>query len=72
MSCAALGYYGRGLITDQADAAKKWIAANTPPEIRRWLFDLEGEVIRTVYADFACRVTVSYAKKLPPKAVCAP
>ncbi|MCX8088849.1 MAG: hypothetical protein N3C58_06185 [Meiothermus ruber] len=67
---AALGYYGRGLITGQADEAKKWLMANTPQAIRRWLLDLEGEVIRAIYADLACRLTVSYSKKLPPKPVC--
>ncbi len=67
---AALGYYGRGLITGQADEAKKWLLANTPQAIRRWLLDLEGEVIRAVYADLACRVTVSYSKKLPPQPEC--
>jgi hypothetical protein len=67
---AALGYYGRGLITGQAEEAKKWLMANTPQEIRRWLLDLEGEAIRAIYADFACRVTVSYSRNLPPRPVC--
>lgn len=67
---AALGYYGRGLITGQADEAKKWLMANTPQAIRRWLLDLEGEAIRAIYADLACRVTVSYSKKLPPRPIC--
>lgn len=69
---AALGYYGRGLITGQASEAKKWVLDNTPPEIRRWLLDLEGDVIRAIYSDLACRVTVSYSRQLPPKPVCAP
>lgn len=68
---AALGYYGRGLITGQADEAKKWLLANTPQGIRRWLLDLEGEVIRSIYADLVCRLTVSYSKKLPPKPICS-
>lgn len=67
---AALGYYGRGLITGQADEAKKWLMANTPQAIRRWLLDLEGEAIRAIYTDLACRLTVSYSRSLPPKPVC--
>ncbi|RIH89901.1 hypothetical protein Mrose_00126 [Calidithermus roseus] len=68
---AALGYYARGLINGQAAEARDWISKNTPAEVRRWLFDLEGEVLRALYADLGCRLTVSYSKVLPPKPVCA-